>query len=255
MASREEELQRRLERQLRNKNRPKTETERYQEAVNRGIPSDLLAGRIKGRHVIDKPMEEYSLDVADELAIDSEKAANYGATSGNDYYVSPAFGEAGLNGELLYGPADLGRGDYEMPTSTSNPERPRTLAAGYSKQRQVLTVMFRDGTVYNYYEVDEDEWDLFHSNVSKGEVISTFLDAKPRGPADTSDFPLEIRQQVALLARTQQASQYNLASMKAEKKRQKEFSKAYDRAFKEYRKSGYRAPILNEGLGGHYSND
>ena len=55
-----------------------------------------------------------------------------------------------------------------VPTSTSNPERPRTVAAGYDAQEQKITVVFRDGTFYNYYEVSPTEWTQFKSRVSKG---------------------------------------------------------------------------------------
>ena len=34
----------------------------------------------------------------------------------------------------------------DIPTSSTNVRRPRTVAAGYDEEREVLTVMFRDGT-------------------------------------------------------------------------------------------------------------
>jgi hypothetical protein len=73
-----------------------------------------------------------------------------------------------------------------VPTSTTNPERPRTVAAGYDKEESKLTVVFRDGTFYNYYEVDPNEWAAFKARVSKGRYIYQYLDYKPRGPADVS---------------------------------------------------------------------
>ncbi len=73
-----------------------------------------------------------------------------------------------------------------VPTSTTNPERPRTVAAGYDADEEKLTVVFRDGTFYNYYEVDENEWAAFKANRSKGAIIYRMLDFKPRGPADVS---------------------------------------------------------------------
>lgn len=73
-----------------------------------------------------------------------------------------------------------------VPTSTSNPQRPRTVAAGYDKARGVITVVFRDGTFYNYYEVSPREWQSFKSVVSKGQYIYKYLDFKPRGPANVS---------------------------------------------------------------------
>jgi len=71
-----------------------------------------------------------------------------------------------------------------VPTSTTNPQRPRTVAAGYDEDEEKLTVMFRDGTLYNYYEVDSSEWAAFKANRSKGAVIYRMLDFKPRGYAD-----------------------------------------------------------------------
>jgi hypothetical protein len=73
-----------------------------------------------------------------------------------------------------------------VPTSTTNPQRPRTVAAGYDEDEEKLTVMFRDGTLYNYYEVDANEWAAFKANRSKGAIIYRMLDFKPRGYADES---------------------------------------------------------------------
>jgi KTSC domain len=73
-----------------------------------------------------------------------------------------------------------------VPTSTINPERPRTVAAGYDKLEEKITVVFRDGTFYNYYEVSPTEWQRFKAVVSKGRYIMAYLDSKPRGDADVS---------------------------------------------------------------------
>lgn len=81
-----------------------------------------------------------------------------------------------------------------VPTSTTNPKRPRTVAAGYDEEEEKLTVMFRDGTLYNYYEVDASEWAAFKANRSKGAVIYRMLDFKPRGYADDSDMSASARQ-------------------------------------------------------------
>ena len=75
-----------------------------------------------------------------------------------------------------------------VPTSTTNPSRPRTVAAGYDEDEMKLTVVFRDGTFYNYYEVDKNEWAAFKANRSKGAIIAQMLDFHPRGPADMSTF-------------------------------------------------------------------
>lgn len=92
-----------------------------------------------------------------------------------------------------------------VPTSTINPDRPRTVAAGYDKAEQKLTVVFRDGTFYNYYEVTAGEWGLFKQNKSKGRYIKAFLDSKPRGAADVDGTDSAIaRMLVYRVARTSQ---------------------------------------------------
>jgi hypothetical protein len=82
-------------------------------------------------------------------------------------------------------------------TSTINPNRPRTWAAGFSYDREAeegtLTVVFRDdrggtGVWWNYYNVPWDEWEGFRSAESKGIYLrdSGMDDGKyPMGPADT----------------------------------------------------------------------
>lgn len=56
----------------------------------------------------------------------------------------------------------------EVPTSTTNPARPRTVAAGYNHRSQTLTVVFRDGTWWNYYHVSAMIWKNFKNAYSKG---------------------------------------------------------------------------------------
>jgi hypothetical protein len=87
-------------------------------------------------------------------------------------------------------PADL----TVIPTSTTNPKRPRTVAAGYDEDEEKLTVVFRDGTFYNYYEVDANEWQAFKANRSKGAIIYQMLDFKPRGPANVSSLSKSAQQ-------------------------------------------------------------
>lgn len=56
----------------------------------------------------------------------------------------------------------------DIPTSSLNASRPRTVAAGYDPDRKILTVVFRDGTVWNYDNVTPGEWENFHASISKG---------------------------------------------------------------------------------------
>ena len=105
-----------------------------------------------------------------------------------------------------------------VPTSTTNPERPRTVAAGYDRQRSVLTVVFRDGTYYNYYEVSTTEWQDFKRRVSKGKYIYQVLDYKPRGPASVSSLPAYARTALYKLTRavqlTNERKQYDRMAKK-----------------------------------------
>jgi len=91
-----------------------------------------------------------------------------------------------------------------VPTSSINPERPRTVAAGYDRVREVLTVVFRDGTFYNYYEVSQQEWAAFKARKSKGRFILNYLDDKPRGVAAMSQVPYYAREALYRIARTGQ---------------------------------------------------
>jgi hypothetical protein len=106
-----------------------------------------------------------------------------------------------------YGESDAPAPLSIVPTSTTNPKRPRTVAAGYDKKRQTLTVVFRDGTFYNYYEVSSVEWQAFKSRVSKGQYIYQYLDYHPRGPANVNSIPSYAR---AALYRVSRTSQINL---------------------------------------------
>jgi hypothetical protein len=91
-------------------------------------------------------------------------------------------------------PADL----TDRPTSTTNVARPRTLAAGYDKSLNggTLTVVFRDGTFWNYYDVTEGEWQNFHSSISKGKPWlkpGGTIASKRNGPADVSTLPPDVQ--------------------------------------------------------------
>lgn len=105
-----------------------------------------------------------------------------------------------------------------VPTSTTNPERPRTVAAGYDRNREVLTVVFRDGTYYNYYEVNANEWQDFKTRISKGKYIYQILDYKPRGPANVNSLPSYARTALYRLTRsiqlTSERKQYDRMAKK-----------------------------------------
>lgn len=109
-------------------------------------------------------------------------------------------GEKGPQNQESDAPAELS----VVPTSTTNPERPRTVAAGYDKSRETLTVVFRDGTFYNYYEVSPSQWQAFKARVSKGQYIYKELDFHPRGAANVSSLPSYARTALYKVARVTQ---------------------------------------------------
>lgn len=71
-----------------------------------------------------------------------------------------------------------------FPTSTSNPQDPRTAAAGYDRETQTLRVEWGDGGVaYNYYGVTPGEWRSFRRVKSPGKYINRRLNDHTYGPA------------------------------------------------------------------------
>jgi hypothetical protein len=132
----------------------------------------------------DVSMDYYDPKKYDNLAgqtqaVDTQLSRQFYEVIGVNEYVP---GYSGPQNEEDTSPAPL----TLVPTSTTNPQRPRTVAAGYDEEEEKLTVMFRDGTLYNYYEVDANEWAAFKANRSKGAIIYRMLDFKPRGYADES---------------------------------------------------------------------
>jgi hypothetical protein len=114
-----------------------------------------------------------------------------------------------------YGPSALS----DIPTSTTNYRRPRTVAAGWEPNYDgapdgTLTVVFRDGSVYNFYDVPLSEWLSFHQAISKGKNYLNPKNAKQasdgillkyrHGPADVSALDPRIREMVYRAARTKQ---------------------------------------------------
>lgn len=110
--------------------------------------------------------------------------------------------------------------EWDIPTSSTDYSRPRTVAAGYSPNMQdpnngIMTVVFRDGTFYNYYQVSPTEWQSFHASYSKGrpwlnkknskQAGDGLFIGKPRGVAgDMQDINPQIREALYRVARTQQ---------------------------------------------------
>jgi hypothetical protein len=112
----------------------------------------------------------------------------------------------------------------DVPTSSTDYSRPRTVAAGYDPKSKTMTVVFRDGTFYNYYEVTPGEWTNFSSSFSKGkpwlnkgftnglQQSDGLFISKPRGPADASSIDPAVLSQLYRVARTQQLAKKPLES-------------------------------------------
>ena len=102
--------------------------------------------------------------------------------------------------EFPNAPAEL----TDIPTSTTNVSRPRTVAAGYDASRKVLTVVFRDGTLWNYDNVTEGEWLNFQASISKGRP---WINEKVFGvgyPADLSAIDARVTAAIYTAAREAQ---------------------------------------------------
>jgi len=94
-------------------------------------------------------------------------------------------------------------------TSTTNPNRPRTVAAGYDKKTQTLTVVFRENKWWNYYDVPEYMWQEFIAAESKGKYLrESGLDAWDNmGPSNMSDLGYLRRKRLDYLARKARKNQ------------------------------------------------
>jgi hypothetical protein len=104
----------------------------------------------------------------------------------------------------------------DIPTSSINPGRPRTVAAGYDPKTKTMTVVFRDGTFYNYYDVTPGEWLNFSASYSKGkpwlnkgfpngkQKFDGLFIGKPHGPADVGAIDPIVREMLYRVARSQQ---------------------------------------------------
>jgi len=112
----------------------------------------------------------------------------------------------------------------DYPTSSTNYKRPRTLAAGYDMdvvtRQGTVTVLFRDGTLWNYYDVPEYAWIKFHDSVTKGPFLNRETDKHPRvtflaykhGPADLGSMSDEARLAMTKMARVVQVTSANVPS-------------------------------------------
>lgn len=74
------------------------------------------------------------------------------------------------------------RGGQDIPitkrTRSSDPGRPRTTAAGYDYGTDTLRVVFREGAVYDYFDVSTTEWWRFQRSASPGKMINRVFSGK-----------------------------------------------------------------------------
>jgi hypothetical protein len=147
----------------------------------------------------------------------------YDITSGSYYVTSTAYDPSTKSrytrGGIEYENLASDARDYEnqaapitvKPTSTTNPLKPRTVAAGYRAgtsedgRAGTLTVIFRDGSYYNYYDVEPYLWQQFKQVKSKGRFIRMYLDQKPRGYASVSYITAIAQKTEYYVSRTNQA--------------------------------------------------
>lgn len=121
---------------------------------------------------------------------------------GNEYTGSANVFETGLSALLT-----------DVPTSTTNYRRPRTVAAGYDPENRIVTVIFRDGTAWNYYGVPDDAWIKFHQSITKGPFLDGGGDGRPvgdlltydgHGPADISQLSPRAQREFYRISRAAQ---------------------------------------------------
>lgn len=77
---------------------------------------------------------------------------------------------------------DPGRAYPQIQTRSSNPERPRTIAAGYDPKNAILRVTFRNGVTYEYLGPSPRQWSTFQRVPSPGKYINSVLEQYPYRP-------------------------------------------------------------------------
>ena len=162
----------------------------FNQATKSNMAGEALAPSIKS--------DMYYVDEDGEYVDRSMYRQSYDEDIDTGELIVPGY--KGPQGDEGTAPAPL----TVVPTSSKDKTRPRTVAAGYDKSRQCLTVVFRDGTWYNYYEVTNPEWVAFKSNISKGQYIYKYLDFKPRGPADLAGLSAGTRKKLYSISRAYQ---------------------------------------------------
>ena len=90
------------------------------------------------------------------------------------YDYQPAISREPLDQVTPTSPRQIARPeDKQFPTSTTDSTKPRTVGAWWTATSDdgelgTLTVVFRDGTPWNYYDVPHETWLGFRASISKG---------------------------------------------------------------------------------------
>lgn len=79
---------------------------------------------------------------------------------------------------------DPGRAYPQIQTRSTNPERPRTIAAGYDPKNAILRVTFRNGVTYEYLGPSPRQWSAFQRAPSPGQYINDVLEQYPYRPVE-----------------------------------------------------------------------
>lgn len=79
---------------------------------------------------------------------------------------------------------DPARAYPQIQTHSSNPERPRTIAAGYDPENAILRITFRNGVTYEYLGVNPRVWSTFQRAPSPGMFIDQVLNQYPYRPME-----------------------------------------------------------------------
>jgi hypothetical protein len=119
-------------------------------------------------------------------AVEAEFQAQYGLSRAVDYAHGAA---AQAEAARLMSPQEAAAilkaraGDDSdlfpyTPTPSINPPRPRTVGMGYSPDTQTMRVKFRDGRVYEYYDVTPQEWRNMQRVKSPGRAINRTFNFK-----------------------------------------------------------------------------
>lgn len=124
------------------------------------------------RRIREYPVSEQERMVARYQARDR---ANRKRTVGKawDAILDPGpFGGIGALDDLL--PVALNTSQH-----STNVNRPRALRGGYDSKSETVRIQYRDGAVYEYYEVPKDVWRRLLRSRSTGKFVDAVLDTYP----------------------------------------------------------------------------